>query len=1377
MLRRTGHSPTAQLTFLLLIILSSLSTSALAEVQEQEPNNTIEQAQVIHSNAFNLSASKDIANAHFLPHVTINGDKPSSYDYFRISVPAGSTYIFDVDYGRNAGGSFDSYLALYDAQGNELDSDDDSRTSDGAGGSVHGYDSYLVYTFDTGGDYVIRVGACCGSSPIPSHGTYKLQISQSIDSDQDGMDDRWELLHGLNPGIDDADADADGDGWSNEEEYNNGGDPQVADRDNDGLPDNREQQLGTNPDDSDSDNDGMPDGWEVEFGLNPLVADGNLDTDGDSWTNEQEYENGSNPLVADRDNDGLPDTMDTDDDNDGLSDNEERSLGTDPLRTDSDGDGWNDAFEVEQQLNPLINDRNLDPDFDGLDNEDEINYGSSPVNPDTDADGLSDGVEVHDYDTNPAQADTDQDGLSDREEIIVYGLNPTNSDSDNDGMSDGWEVQYGLDPKLATDDRLDRDGDGWINLQEFQRNSDPTSSAAVPDTRTAIIYSITNSGQLVTLDLQGDNYTVVGNLGNFDDNTGLAINPIDDQLYTVGSDDEAFYRVNKDTGQATLIGYLTNVDDENYGLAFDDRGNLYLVDGYSLYQVDLDTGETTIIAEGAYGAGLAWHQGAMYSISRNNADLGPRRASRSGVLNRIDLQTGAIDIIGSLGISLGDQAGLTSTGSQLIGYSESTEDVLSINPLTGLASILYDVGDSIESLAFAGFESGSDNDGMGDEWELENQLDPMNPGDAFADSDRDGLINLQEFLNHTDPNNPDSDNDGLKDGEEFFTYRTGLDDSDSDNDSLPDGWEVNNGLNPLSYSRDNDPDGDHLSNLQEYNLNTLPNDSDSDNDGLSDYHEWNNYGTNPTLADSDGDKMPDGWEVEHSLNWNSEDGDADPDNDNLSNLTEYRLNTDPNAKDSDGDGLEDDAEVNTHGTNPAVADSDHDGLSDREEINIYRTDPKLADSDNDGMHDGWEVDENLNPLLADAEGDTDGDGLSNLEEFNRGSSPSSADSDGDGIADGNDSDNEADNGVPVLTAVPIEFSMSANALDYQRGMITLDNAYRATFSATDEVDSVLEYRARIGGLVVAMNADDELLLSTGRNVVSWTAVDSAGNESNVMEQLINVYPRISFVQRSSMTGEASSAEIEIQMSGPSPEYPVIIEIDINKERTDISQMDVDTAFNILSIKTVTIDVGEDASAPNTSITLTVPVLADSEEETDETLAFYLLGAVVAQDETNWFVVDGANDEHELTITERNLAPVVTLLVSQGGNEVEMIDPSAGEVTINAVIRDPNGTDTHTVVWELVSLNVSSESSTQDTVVFDPANIPTGRYLVAAVVTDDAESSLTTTGDVVLEVSALNVDPSPETPTDSSSKSSGGAMPWMFMLVMMVFAYGRRRRTL
>lgn len=116
------------------------------------------------------------------------------------------------------------------------------------------------------------------------------------DADKDGMDDAWEIAHGLNPALDDRNGDVDGDGLTNLAEFLFGSKPNLADSDGDGLADAQERTLGTNPNAADTDGDGLPDGWEVSQGLNPRSAgDAGLDPDGDGLTNLQEYAQGKNP--------------------------------------------------------------------------------------------------------------------------------------------------------------------------------------------------------------------------------------------------------------------------------------------------------------------------------------------------------------------------------------------------------------------------------------------------------------------------------------------------------------------------------------------------------------------------------------------------------------------------------------------------------------------------------------------------------------------------------------------------------------------------------------------------------------------------------------------------------------------------------------------------------------------------------------------------------------------------------------------------------------------------------------------------------------------------------------------------------------------------
>ena len=102
------------------------------------------------------------------------------------------------------------------------------------------------------------------------------------------------------------------------------------------------------------------------------------------------------------------------------------------------------------------------------------------------------------------------------------------------------------------------------------------------------------------------------------------------------------------------------------------------------------------------------------------------------------------------------------------------------------------------------------------------------------------------------------------------------------------------------------------------------------------------------------------------------------------------------AQDSDGDGMPDAYEI-SRGLDPMYADAhldtDGDGLDHGEEY-LNSTDPLSADTDTDGMPDGWENSHGLNPLQAGdadgADGDPDEDGFSNLEEYEADTDPMDA---------------------------------------------------------------------------------------------------------------------------------------------------------------------------------------------------------------------------------------------------------------------------------------------------------------------------------------------------------------------------------------------------
>lgn len=101
------------------------------------------------------------------------------------------------------------------------------------------------------------------------------------------------------------------------------------------------------------------------------------------------------------------------------------------------------------------------------------------------------------------------------------------------------------------------------------------------------------------------------------------------------------------------------------------------------------------------------------------------------------------------------------------------------------------------------------------------------------------------------------------------------------------------------------------------------------------------------VDDTDGDGMPDGWEIAHGLNPNVNDAHADSDADGLDNLGEFTTGTDPNDSDTDDDGIKDGDEfkpalphhtIDSIGPQPRVGDSDGDSI-DAETEASYGLDP------------------------------------------------------------------------------------------------------------------------------------------------------------------------------------------------------------------------------------------------------------------------------------------------------------------------------------------------------------------------------------------------------------------------------------------------------
>ncbi len=273
-------------------------------------------------------------------------------------------------------------------------------------------------------------------------------------------------------------------------------------------------------------------------------------------------------------------------------------------------------------------------------------------------------------------------------------------------------------------------------------------------------------------------------------------------------------------------------------------------------------------------------------------------------------------------------------------------------------------------------------------------------------------------------------------------HKTGIDFAvayppDTDGDSMPDDWEVENGLQVGVNDSSQDKDGDGLKNGMEALLGSTVGIPDTDSDGINDGQEYYSNGTSVFTADTDGDGMPDKWEIDHQLDPLHDDRTEDRDSDFLSNWDEFNAGLNPSSADSDGNGVTDYKQLKGKTSWDALHDRTNRLLGVRHErgasfgyqydgnSNLIRQVKLGRDDDNDGLSDLWEFSHGLDPKSSNGTngmaGDLDGDGWTNQQEQLANSDPSSA-TDKPGI-------NGTILGSLAVPFVPTEFISAAGQLD------------------------------------------------------------------------------------------------------------------------------------------------------------------------------------------------------------------------------------------------------------------------------------------------------------------------------------------------------------
>ncbi len=459
--------------------------------------------------------------------------------------------------------------------------------------------------------------------------------------------------------------------------------------------------------------------------------------------------------------------------------------------TDSDGDGMDDGWETAYFGN-LAQTAAGDADGDGRTNLQEYTDGTLPNNPDSDGDGLTDGEEMSGSKnlfapgtpTNPLLADSDGDKLSDKEENgslnTAFGnapSNPNDADTDDDTINDYEEVVYKANPNSAA--------------------SSPTPS---------LFYLINNTRRNGSFELLGAAPGAVNaaKASNWDTDTDGDV-----PYWTIWPVSTA----NGDSGTETA-GSATNGTKRGYMQA-----------GNAVYNL------TDVVAQ----------EGDVYAASW-------RHVATAGTLSVnlvYDSDTGAGVSIVPIDASLATTTAAGSVG-HLVFRIPAGSPAIGKQIGIGLRSAASWIG--LDEVALNIADRDSDGDGLGDFWEDQyfgnNDAIPT-PAELAAQSgtsdfDGDGLNNAAELAMGTIPNDTDSDDDGLSDGEEasgsknvaFFNQSTLPTDADSDDDGTSDGAEVNGTLN-VAFGH----------------APTDPNQADTDFDSWSDTLEFV-YGTDPNSPTS-----------------------------------------------------------------------------------------------------------------------------------------------------------------------------------------------------------------------------------------------------------------------------------------------------------------------------------------------------------------------------------------------------------------------------------------------------------------------------------------------------------------------------------------------
>jgi hypothetical protein len=909
-----------------------------------------------------------------------------------------------------------------------------------------------------------------------------------------------------------------------------------------------------------------------------------------------------------------------------------------------------------------------------------------------------------DLDGTPNEQDLDDDGDNVPDIEDLFPLDSSEStDLDNDGVGDNADLDDDNDGVPDLQDTFpedpfetgDNDGDGLGNNADNDDDND-----GVLDSSDAFPFDATESADF-DADGIGDNADDDDdNDGGTDDNDAFPF----DASETIDSDGDG-------------VGNNADTDDDN-------DGTLDVNDAFPR-----DPTEITDTDEDGIG---------------NNADDDD---DNDGVLDNVDL----------FPLDPGDSRDNDQDGvGDNLDLDDDNDGVVDLDdefPFNDSESVDSD-GDGIGNNA----DPDDDNDGLDDIYDRfpldaseVADFDGDNIGDnADNDDDNDGVLDDVDAFRFAVTEWFDTDNDGIGNNA----------DNDDDNDGLNDQFDAF----PLDATETMDNDGDNIGDNA---------DNDDDNDGVVDANDAfpldetettdtdrDGIGNN-TDTDDDGDGVVDENDLfpldrtesaDNDLDGVGNNADNDDDNDNVLDAVDVFPFDATETLDNDQDGVGDNADT----------DDDNDNFPDEEDLFPFDAsewadndldnigDNRDFDDDNDGVLDSLDafpfddsetLDNDQDGVGNNSDDDDDNDGTLDAVDAFPFSAAEQVDSDLDGIGNNADADDDNDGIVDENDSEPLNPTIG----DEQAPSI--DGLENFTIEATGMLTEVILDAPRVSDdnlNPASLSNDYEGPLPVGDNLITWTAIDFAGNTTEEVQTVtvVDTTPpefteidTVSIAARGFLTDVSSDLVITADdIVDGSVQAVLVTENNLRAGLQSVIMSATDTAGNT-SMTEIFVDIEPSIVVKPIGVAgpgnrLNIPVsLTGKASNYPVTVDYEIIGPVtsqqsgtlsITQGQQGTLAVDvsatanlgqqiyitftnGVNANSALTsevvidIDTTNLQPLSTIQAQQADDNdnlqtVAVVYRDQGLVTLVADINDINISDSHVLNWQIKAPDSGSDDN-------------------------------------------------------------------------------------